>query len=50
MDKTNITRLVSMAGMCLAGIATLIGNWAQDRHMKEEIKKTVDEALAEKDI
>ena len=47
MDKKDIVRLVSLASMALAGVATIVSNWAQDQAMKQEIRRTVEEVLAE---
>lgn len=50
MDKKDIVRLVSLAGMALAGVATIVSNWAQDQAMKQEIRRTVEEVLAEQNM
>ena len=48
MKKFNAVKLVGLVGLALGGVATLIGNWAQEKQMEEKKKKKVNEALAER--
>ena len=47
--NSNIIKMAGMAGMLLAGLATLVGNWAQQKAMEETIEEKVNEALAKKE-
>lgn len=49
MKKPDIIRLISLAGMAVAGVASLITNYAQEAQMKQTIKEEVDRALAERE-
>ena len=42
MDKKAIFRVMSMIGMVLGAVGTLLSNWADDR----ELDMTIDEKLA----
>lgn len=46
MKKFDTIKLVGMVGMALGGLATLIGNWAQEKAMEQTIEEKVNEALA----
>lgn len=48
MKKFNAVKLVGLVGLALGGVATLIGNWAQEKQMEEMIDEKVNEALAER--
>lgn len=45
MDKTKIIRIVSLAGMALSAIATLVSAYADEERQKETIKKEVVKEL-----
>lgn len=48
MKKFNAVKLIGLVGLALGGVATLIGNWAQEKQMEEMIDEKVNEALAER--
>lgn len=48
MKKFNAVKLIGLVGLALGGVATLIGNWAQEKQTEEMIDKKVNEALAER--
>lgn len=48
MKKFDAVKLVGLVGLALGGVATLIGNWAQEKQMEEMIDEKVNEALAER--
>lgn len=47
--NSNIIKMAGMAGMLLAGLATLVSNWTQQKVMEETIEEKVNEALAKKE-
>lgn len=49
MEKSNLVKLVGLGAMALGGIATLIGNWVQERQMEQMIDEKVQEALADRE-
>lgn len=48
-QKFDVPKLIGLAGLALAGVATLIGNWAQERQMEQTIEEKVNEALAKRE-
>lgn len=48
MKKVDIVKVLGLVGMALGGIATLIGNWAQEKTTERMIEEKVNEALANK--
>lgn len=49
MKKDSAIKLLGLAAMALGGVATLIGNWVQERQMEQMIDEKVQEALAERE-
>jgi hypothetical protein len=49
MDKKAIFRLMSLIGMALGAVGTLMSNWADDREMDMLIDEKIDEKLANRD-
>lgn len=49
MKNLNAVRLISLAGMALAGVATLVTGYAQNKQMEETIEEKVNEALAKRE-
>lgn len=46
MDKKAIFRVMSMIGMVLGAVGTLLSNWADDRELDMTIDEKIDERLA----
>lgn len=46
MDKKAIFRVMSMIGMALGAVGTLLSNWADDRELDMTIDEKIDEKLA----
>lgn len=46
MDKKAIFRVMSMIGMVLGAVGTLLSNWADDRELDMTIDEKIDEKLA----
>ena len=46
MNQRNIFRLLSLAGVVLGGIGSLLSGWAVDREQEAIIEEKVYEALA----
>ena len=46
MDKKAIFRVMSMIGMVLGAVGTLLSNWADDRELNMTIDENIDEKLA----
>lgn len=46
MDKKSIFRVMSMIGMVIGAVGTLLSNWADDREMDITIEEKIDERLA----
>lgn len=46
MDKKVIFRAMSMIGMVLGAVGTLLSNWADDRELDMTIDEKIDEKLA----
>ena len=46
MDKKAIFRVMSMIGMVLGAVGTLLSNWADDRELNMTIDEKIDEKLA----
>lgn len=49
MKKFDAVRLIGLAGMALAGLATLVTSYAQNKQMEETIEEKVNEALAKRE-
>ena len=49
MKKFDAVKLIGLAGLALGGLATLIGNWAQERQMEQLIDEKVNESLANRE-
>ena len=46
MGKGNIFKLISLAGMALGAIGTLLSNWADDRELDMMIDEKIQKKLA----
>lgn len=46
MNQRNIFKLLSLAGVVLGGIGTLLSGWADNKEQEEIIEEKVNEALA----
>lgn len=46
MEQKTIFRLLSLVGMALGGIGTLLSSWADDKEQDAIIEEKVNEALA----
>lgn len=46
MDKKAIFRVMSMIGMVLGAVGTLLSNWADDREFDITIDEKINEKLA----
>ena len=46
--KSNIVKIVGLAAMALGGLATMIGNWAQEQAIDQMIDEKLEKALAER--
>lgn len=46
MDKKVIFRVMSLIGMALGTVGTLLSNWADDRELDLTIDEKIDEKLA----
>lgn len=46
MDKKSIFRVISMVGMLIGAVGTLLSNWADDRELDMTIDEKIDEKLA----
>ena len=49
MDNRNIFKLLSLAGIALGGIGTLLSGWADGKEQEAIIEEKVNEALAARD-
>lgn len=49
MDKKAIFRVMSMIGMVLGAVGTLLSNWADDRELDMTIDEKINEKLAAHD-
>jgi hypothetical protein len=49
MDKKAIFRVMSMIGMVLGAVGTLLSNWADDRELDMLIDEKIDEKLADRE-
>lgn len=45
-NRIDTIKLVGLLGMALGGLATLIGNWAQEKAIEQTIEEKVQEALS----
>ena len=45
MKKSDVTKIIGLAGMLLGGVATLISGYAQSKQMEEEVSRQIDEAI-----
>lgn len=45
-NKLDMIKLISLAGMLLGGVATLITSWSQQQEMERTVEEKVNEALA----
>lgn len=50
MEKKQIFKLISLAGLALGGIGTLLSRWADDQEQDAIIEEKVNEALANRGI
>lgn len=48
MNQRNIFKLLSLAGVVLGGIGTLVSSWADGKEQEAIIEEKVNEALAAK--
>lgn len=46
MNQRNIFKLLSLAGVVLGGIGTLLSSWADNKEQEAIIEEKVNEALA----
>lgn len=46
MNQRNIFKLLSLAGVVLGGIGTLLSDWADNKEQEAIIEEKVNEALA----
>lgn len=46
MNQRNIFKLLSLAGIALGGIGTLLSGWADSKEQEAMIEEKVNEALA----
>lgn len=46
MEKRNLFKLMSLVGLALGGIGTLLSNWADDKEQDAVIEEKINEALA----
>lgn len=46
MDKKAIFRAISLIGMAIGAVGTLLSNWADDRELDMTIDEKIDEKLA----
>ena len=46
MNQRNIFKLLSLAGVVLGGIVTLLSGWADNKEQEAIIEEKVNEALA----
>lgn len=46
MNQRNIFKLLSLAGVVLGGIGTLLSGWADNKEQEAIIEERVNEALA----
>lgn len=46
MNQRNIFKLLSLAGVVLGGIGTLLSGWADNKEQEANIEEKVNEALA----
>lgn len=49
MDKKTIFRVMSLIGMALGAVGTLLSNWADDRELDITIDEKINEKLAASD-
>lgn len=45
VKKSDVTKIIGLAGMLLGGVATLISGYAQQKAMEEEIDRQIQEAI-----
>lgn len=45
MKQKNIYKMISMVGLLLGGIGTLLSGWADNKNQDEMIKEKVEEIL-----
>lgn len=46
MEKKNLFKLISLIGLALGGVGTLLSGWADDKEQEALIEEKVNEALA----
>lgn len=46
MERKNLFKLVSLVGIALGGIGTLLSGWADDKEQDAIIEEKINEALA----
>lgn len=49
MNKTNALKLLGVGAMLLSGIATLLGNYVDEKETEAMVEEKVNEALAARD-
>lgn len=49
MEKKVVFRVLSMVGMAVGAIGTLLSGWADDRELELTISEKIDERLAERE-
>lgn len=46
MEKRTVFKLMSLAGLALCGIGTVLSSWADDKEQETVIEEKINEALA----
>lgn len=46
MAKNSLFKIISLVGLAVGGIGTLISNWADDKQQDKIIEEKVNEAIA----
>ena len=44
-----MVKIIGLGGTLLSVVATMIGNWSQERTMEKTIEEKIDEALAKRE-
>ena len=48
MEQKTLFKLISLIGLAIGGIGTLLSSWADDKQQEAIIEEKVNEALAER--
>lgn len=49
MERRNLFKLLSVVGLALGGIGTLLSSWADDKEQEAIIEEKINEALANRE-